>query len=236
MPLTMAAKLLERDAEVLAAVGRFRMLTRQQVKRWFFPYVSEPVVTRFLQRTSTSGHLGVERLGGNGIQVLWLTRKGRDALVARGVPAADLFHATGPAAAKDLQHTVAIGDVAVWLSLRTPPPDELLPAWAVARLFGGRLVVVPDLLALWRPSESRQASALAIEVDLGTEPLGSIFIPKVHALAVHLRTWMPDAFMTILVLVPSARRLNSVRVLLGDLTSRVAVEVLDSVKTDVKSS
>nr|MDQ3281310.1 hypothetical protein [Acidobacteriota bacterium] len=74
----MASKLLPRDADVLAAIGRFRMLTRPQLKRWFFHDVSEPVVTRFFQRSMSSGYLGVERLGGNGIQVAWLTRKGRD--------------------------------------------------------------------------------------------------------------------------------------------------------------
>jgi hypothetical protein len=232
----MVTKLLPRDAEVLAAIGRFRMLTRQQVKRWLFHDVSEPVVTRFFQRSMVSGYLGVERLGGNGIQVAWLTRKGRDALVRSGVPGMDLFAATGPAAAKDFEHTVATGDVAVWLARRTPAPDELLPSWMVARLFGGRLAVVPDLLALWQPVGSGPAGALAVEVDLATEPLGSVFLPKLRALERNLQAWMPDALMRILVLVPSARRQDSLRAMLGESGERVTVEVLGGVKSDVKSS
>ena len=187
--VAMTSTLLARDAEVLAAIGRFRMLTRQQVKRWFFSDVSEPVVTRFLHRTNPSGYLGLQRLNGNGIQVVWLTRKGRDALVLRGVSGADLFPASGPAAAKDFEHTVAIGDVAVWLALRRPSPDELLPASALARHFGGRLSVIPDLLALWRPKDGvTPPAALAVEVDLGTEPLGSVLAPKLRELVRVLDT------------------------------------------------
>jgi len=172
------AKLSARDLEVLTAIGRFRMLTRPQVKRWFFDSVSEPVVTRFIERGSRGGHLGVERLHGNGMQVLWLTRKGRDALVAQGIPAADLFPATGPAAAKDFEHTLEIGNAAVWLMKRSPAPDELLPAWALQRYFSGRLTAIPDLLVLWR----NPAAALAVEVDLGTEPVTTVLLPKLALL------------------------------------------------------
>ena len=222
--LTMPTKLLPRDAEVLAAIGRFRMLTRPQVKRWFFREVSEPVVTRFIQRVRKSGYVGIERLGGNGMQVLWLTRKGRDALVARGVPAADLFPATGPAAAKDFDHTVAIGDVAAWLALRSPAPDEILPGWMVARLFGGRLTVVPDLLALWKSTDIAPTAVLAVEVDLATEPLASILVPKLRGLVTTLGAWMPTAIVKVFVLVPTARRQQSLQAMLGEL-DQVVVEV-----------
>jgi hypothetical protein len=234
--MSRAPRLTLRDREILAAVGRFRMLTRGQVKRWFFHDVSEPVVTRFFQRSMISGYLGVERLGGNGIQVAWLTRKGRDALVRDGVPGADLFAATGPAAAKDFEHTRAIGDVAVWLAARTAAPDELLPSWMIARLFGGRLPIVPDLLALWRATGPESAAALAVEVDLATEPLRSVFLPKLRALEWNLKAWMPDALATILVLVPSAQRQQSLRMMLGESSERIGVEVLAGVNSDVKSS
>jgi hypothetical protein len=203
------------------------MLTRPQVKRWFFGSVSEPVVTRFLQRTQHSGHLGVARLGGNGLQVLWLTRKGRDALVARGTSTADLFPGTGPAAAKDFDHTVAIGEAAIWLALRTPAPDELLPAWALARFFGGSLAAIPDVLALWSPKGDVRSTvaALAVEVDLGTEPLGSVLVPKLGALQAVLDVWMPGVLPTILVLVPGIRRRDALRSMLGDVARRAAVEV-----------
>jgi hypothetical protein len=207
----MVMKIPERDLRVLAAIGRFRMLTRPQVKRWFFADVSEPVVTRFLKRVEAAGFLGVERVGGNGMQLMWLTRKGRDVLVARGIPAADLFSATGPAAPKDFAHTVAIGDAAAWLARRDPPPDELLPAWAIQRYFSGKLGVIPDILALWRPTAGMPAAALAVEVDLGTEPLESVFLPKLRELGATLNAWLPDAANRVLVLVPTRRRAESLR-------------------------
>ena len=230
----MATKLSARDLEVLTAIGRFRMLTRPQVKRWFFENVSEPVVTRFIERGKREGLLGVERQHGNGMQILWLTRRGQDVLVANGVPAADLFPATGPAAAKDFSHTAEIGNAAVWLTKRTPSPDELLPAWALQRYFGSRLAAVPDLLALWRAP----AAALAVEVDLGTEPLATVLLPKLSIMRRSLGAWTPIELTTILVLVPSPRRREGVIAGLGETGVKVAVDLLASacVNSGVKSS
>jgi hypothetical protein len=229
------SKLSPRDLEVLTAIGRFRMLTRPQVKRWFFEDVSEPVVTRFLERSVREGRLGVERLHGNGMQILWLTRRGRDVLVGSGVAAADLFPATGPAAAKDFAHTAEIGNTAVWLMKRTPAPDELLPAWALQRYFGGRLAAIPDLLVLWRKPEA----ALAVEVDLGTEPVASVLLPKLSLLGRALRESLPGEATTILVLVPSERRREAVINGLDGMTVPVIVDVLGrlaGVNSSVKSS
>src|SRR5512143_1382158 len=100
----MPRRLPARDLELLRIVGRFRMLSRAQVKRWLFAGLSDPIVTRCIDRLASRGYLGVERLHGNGIQVLWLLREGRDLLIDTGTPAADLFVATGPAAAKDFEH------------------------------------------------------------------------------------------------------------------------------------
>jgi len=201
------------------------MLTRPQVKRWFFADVSEPVVTRFVERATAAGWLGVERLGGNGMQVFWLTKKGVEILVAEGVAAADLFPANGPAAAKDFDHTAAIGDAAVWLATRAPAPDELLPAWTLERIFGGRLAAIPDLLALWKDAKA----VLAVEVDLGTEPIQSVFLPKLGKLCGVLDRWFGGMRATVLVLVPGKRRMASLQASLGELASRVAVEVTTDV-------
>jgi hypothetical protein len=221
-PLPLKPKLLARDREVLLAIGRFRMLTRPQVRRWFFRDVSEPVVTRFVERTTAAGWLGVERLGGNGMQVFWLTKKGAEALVADGAGAADLFPASGPAAAKDFDHTSAIGEAAVWLASRSAAPDELLPAWALERLFAGKLTAIPDLLALWKGARV----ALAVEVDLGTEPVTSVLLPKLRELCNVLDRWFPANRATVVVLVPGGRRKAWLAAWLGDLTGRLAVETM----------
>lgn len=216
-----------RDLEVLAAVGRFRMLTRPQLKRWFFSEVSEPIVSRFMARMAERGWLGVERLQGNGVQVAWLTRKGEAVLLGAGLSEADLFPATGPAAAKDFTHTVEIGNAAVWLSRRSPKPDDLLPAWHLQRLFGGRLAAIPDLLALWRPGDDTCGAALAVEIDLGTEPVVSVLLPKTEALGRVLTEWLGAGPAATLILVPGVRRRDSVRKALSVASIAAVVETLE---------
>ncbi|HYH05740.1 MAG TPA: replication-relaxation family protein [Thermoanaerobaculia bacterium] len=205
-------RILPRDIEAYVLAGRFRMLTRQQLKRWLFADVTETMVTRFFDRSTERGYLGVERLHGNGMQVCWLTKKGRDFLVDGGhAVTADLFPASGPVAAKDFEHTVEIVNAALAMRRRAPAPDELLPAWAVQRLFKGKLTVWPDLLCLWKPRDGDPGSALAIEVDLGGEPVKTVLVPKTLQLIAFLRDWIDGAPAAILLLTATARRRDSLR-------------------------
>jgi hypothetical protein len=222
-------RVLVRDTEAFALVGRFRMLTRQQLKAWLFAGVSETMVTRFLDRSAERGYLGVVRLQGNGIQVCWLTKKGCDFLVDGGhAPAPDLFPASGPVPSKDFQHTVEIVNAAVAMHGRDRPPDELLPAWSVQRLFAGKLPVWPDLLCLWRPKDNDPGAALAIEVDLGGEPVKTVLAPKTLELIAFLRGWTAGGPSAILLLTATARRRDSIRGALEPIAGDfpLAVEVL----------
>lgn len=226
-------RILPRDIEAYILIGRFRMLTRQQLKCWLFPEVSETMVTRFFDRATARGCLGVERLHGNGIQVCWLTKKGRDFLVDGGYAAtSDLFPASGPVPAKDFAHTVKIVNAALAMHRRTP--DELLPAWAVQRLFAGMLSVWPDLLCLWKPRGDNPGSALAIEVDLGGEPVKTVLVPKTLELIGFLSDWMAGAPAAILLLTATQRRRDSLREALaaavGDFP--LAVEMLTVLDAD----
>ncbi|HVF39328.1 MAG TPA: replication-relaxation family protein, partial [Gemmatimonadaceae bacterium] len=203
-------RILPRDIEAFALVGRFRMLTRQQLKGWLFADVSETIVTRFFDRATERCYLGVERLHGNGIQVCWLTKKGRDFLVEGGyAPAADLFPAIGPVPAKDFAHTVEIVNAALAMRRRTPAPDELLPAWMVQRMFAGKLTVWPDLLCLWKPHASDPGAALAIEVDLGGEPVKTVVVPKTLELIAFLDASASRGVAAILLLTCTPRRRDS---------------------------
>lgn len=230
MPTTQKKhRILPRDIEAYILAGRFRMLTRQQLKRWLFADVTEAMVTRFFDRSTERRYLGVERLQGNGIQVCWLTKKGRDFLIDGGHAAAtDLFPASGPVPAKDFEHTSEIVNVALAMRGRAPAPDELLPAWAVQRLFEGKLTVWPDLLCLWKPTQETPGSALAIEVDLGGEPVKTVLVPKTLELIGFLRAWIGDAPAAALLLTATARRRDSLRAALdpavGDFP--LAVETL----------
>lgn len=210
MPTMKNHRLLPRDIAAYALIGGFRMLTRQQLKGWLFDGVSETMVTRFFERATERGYLGVERLQGNGIQVCWLTKKGCDFLVDGGhASASDLFPASGRVPAKDFAHTVEIGNAALAMYRRTPPPDELLPAWAIQRLFAGKLPVWPDLLCLWKPRGDDPGSALAIEVDLGGEPVKTVLVPKTLELVGFLRNWTAGAPAAILLLTATRRRRDS---------------------------
>ena len=201
-------RLLPRDIEAYVLAGRFRMLTRQQLKHWLFADVTEAMVTRFFDRSTERGYLGVERLQGNGIQVCWLTKKGRDFLVDGGHAAAtDLFPATGPVPAKDFGHTVEIVNAALAMRRRTPAPDELLPAWMVQRLFA---------------------------VDLGGEPVKTVLVPKTLELIGFLTGWTVGAPAAILLLTATTRRRDSLREALvpavGDFP--LAVETLAALSGD----
>lgn len=228
MPLPKKHRILPRDIEAYALVGRFRMMTRQQLKSWLFADVSETIVTRFFDRATERGYLGVERLHGNGIQVCWLTKNGRDFLVDGGyAPAVDLFPASGPVPAKDFAHTMEIVNVALAMHRRTPAPDELLPSWAVQRLFAGKLPVWPDLLCLWKPTNDDFGAALAIEVDLGGEPVKTVVVPKTLALIGFLDKWVRGAPAAIALLTVTPRRRDSLRDALTPAIGRfpLAVEV-----------
>jgi hypothetical protein len=234
----MAPRLSLRDLAILRAVGRFRMLTRDQVTRWFLSGISEPTVSRLIARLAERGWLGVERLHQNGIQVLWLTKKGSGLLLDHGEPGTDLFPATGPAAAKDFAHTVEIGNAAVWLTGKIPTPDEILPAWHLQRLFGGSLAAIPDLLALWRRRDDSAGAALALEIDLGNEPIASVLVPKLVELERTLDSWMPGDLAAILVLVPTGRRVESLRRAIGEssLTKTSTLALREVLTPAAKSS
>jgi hypothetical protein len=223
-------RILPRDIEAYVLVGRFRMLTRQQLKAWLFAEVSETMVTRFFDRSTERGYLGVERLQGNGIQVCWLTKKGRAFLVDGGHAAtSDLFPAGGGVPAKDFVHTVEIVNAALAMRRRTPAPDEMLPAWAVQRLFAGKLMVWPDLLCLWKP-DGDAGSALAIEVDLGGEPVRAILVSKTLELIGFLTRWTAGAPAAILLLTATARRRDSLRQALAPAVGHfpLVIEMLDA--------
>jgi len=223
----MASRLLPRDLAALTTIGVFRMLTRSQLQAWHFEAVSETVVRRFIDRMVERGYLGAERINRNGVQVVWLTQAGADLLVDHaGVSRADLFSARGPAAAKDFDHTTAIIDAALAIERRGFRSDLILPAWALQRAQGGRAEVFPDLLCLMRPSATEPGAALAVEVDLGGEPIGSVLVPKTEKLAAFLATYGGSA-LAILLLTSGSRRRATVEQALRKASIAVSISVVE---------
>jgi Replication-relaxation len=217
----MRRDLPQRDAELLRVVGTFRMMTRSQVKAWFFRERADPIVTRVIKRLTVCGYLRVFRQNGNGIQVVWLTNAGAEYLQHHGVPRADLFAAKGPVTRKDFDHTVAIVDVASWFAAREPAPDELLPAWQIQRAFAGSSDALPDLLVVWR-QDGRHA-VVVVEVDLGTEPVRSVLQHKFERLHQFAVRYFPQGDVAVAIFTTSEKRADSIRNMLA--AARLASDV-----------
>ncbi|HXI12109.1 MAG TPA: replication-relaxation family protein [Thermoanaerobaculia bacterium] len=240
---TSRTRRLPRDLDGLAAVARFRMLTRTQLHLWKFAGVSDTVVRRFIERMLERGWLGAERLNKNGAQVLWCTSAGRDALVEEGSGTeTEFFPGRGPVAAKDMAHTSAIADVAVRLSELGRAGDRMMPAWLLQRQLAGRTEVVPDLLCLSRATDQHRGTVLAVEVDLGGEPIASVLVPKTAKLVAFLQTYAGSTIGVLLLTVGERRRATvreSVRaarlplpVVVEDLRDFTHVESVRSSRSD----
>jgi len=221
-----AGTTLPRDRAALALIARFRTMTRAQIHGFAFAGRAENVVKRFVDRMVAHGFLGGERLHKSGAQLLWCTPAGRDHLVEMGTGAADAFFpARGPVAAKDLAHTLAIVDAALSCVRRGEAGDEILPAWMLQRVFGGKLSAIPDLLCLTRPRAGGRGTVLAVEVDLGGEGVRSVLLPKLTELARALPTITPASAAAILVLTSSARRRDALLRGLATAPLRLVVAV-----------
>jgi hypothetical protein len=152
------------------------------------------MVTRFVERYTSRGYVGASRLAGNGMQLFWLTESGREFLVRKGATRADdLFPARGPVSLKDLHHTLAVVSVGLALSRRFPQARMIRPSWAVQRAFDGKLEAIPDVLCV---CDSPQF-VVAVEVDLGTEPL-ELFATKCQRLAALLADYGSAVIITVL--------------------------------------
>jgi len=216
--------LLPRDADALTRIGRFRMLTRSQLHRWHFPTVSDTVVRRFVDRMTERGYLGAERLNGNGMQVLWLTSKGADFLPDKtGIDRDDLFPARGPVPPKDFAHTAAIIDAAIAVKQRGLAPDVLLPAWALQRVFAGRIDSVPDLLCLTLSSATRAGVVLAVEVDLGNEPIRSMIVPKARRVVLDVLAPYRGSTVALLLLTRGKRRRDAITAAVAGISTSVPI-------------
>jgi hypothetical protein len=173
------------------------------------------------------GWLGTERLNKNGVRVVWCTGAGRDVLIAHGIATADeLFPARGPVPVKDMAHTGAIVDVAIRLTELGRAGDRMLPAWALQRLLGGRLQAIPDLLCLTGVTASNRGAALAVEVDLASEPIGSCLVPKTAALVSFLAPYAGSP-TAILLLTVGERRQRAVEQALERAVLRLSIVVED---------
>ena len=216
----------ERDAAALRFIGKGYEVAQYQLHEAVFPGRSPTVVSRFVRRWERKGLLISERLHGFGMNRLRLTRSGKETLLLRGGEReAELFVPRKPVALKDLAHTLWINDARVVLGSFFPRAT-ILPAWALGRI-QPTPPVVPDVLALVRTKRLRPGLALAVEIDLGGEPLTRVFLPKLKALRAFL-SGIPETHSAVVVLTSgSGRRANLVAALHDENDATpTAVEVL----------
>jgi hypothetical protein len=173
-----------RDLRALAFIGEGYEVAQYHLQEAVFADLSPTVASRFVCRVIERRLVAGERLHNVGMNRLRLTDSGRELLVSFGHRAEHLFAPRRPVALKDLAHTLRINDLRVILGSRKQPPSELFPAWMLQRLHSAD--VVPDLLAVWRARASVPRSVLACEVDLNTENLARVFLPKLKCLAESL--------------------------------------------------
>jgi hypothetical protein len=167
----------------LRFIGEGYEVAQYQLHEAIFVGLSETVVSRFVKRWSDRGALAIDRLHGICMNRLRLTRSGAEILIANGNAEKDeLFTPRKAVALKDLQHTLFINDVRVALLTCGVPLDLLLPAWALQRRLTPAPRALPDVLALRRSGSDSPGLLLLVEVDLATEGLAGVFLPKLGLL------------------------------------------------------
>lgn len=168
------AKLTERDALVLEAVGRFRIARTRDLLAVAFADVHPMTASMRLRRLFDSGYLDV-RAGDRAEQSIYaLGPGGRRWATEQGL-------AVGRVPRGTAAHHLAI--VRAWAGIAGAVQrsggvalDVVRPDWELRAEFGGQsLRIVPDMFVLLHVTSNDgrdEHVALAVEVDLGTEPLG----------------------------------------------------------------
>ena len=205
-------RILPRDLAALALIGKWKCIARYHLKAWIFSEVSDTMASRFVERMTDRGYLGAKRLNGIGTQLLWLTPAGRDFLCEYGTHAEMLFPARSAVSLKDLDHTLAIVSAGFALTQRFPAADAILPAWAVQRAFGGRIDAIPDVLLVSRADQV----LLAVEIDVGGEPLNALATKLAEVADRLLAKWSANARAGIIVLTSGERRAMNIIAAVAD--------------------
>jgi len=216
-------ELPDRDYEALAYIMEGYQETQSNVDEAIFRCTSKTPASRAIKRLAAAGFIVVDRWNGVGVNFLRGTSRGRNALVARGVDSSRLFVPQRPVAAKDLRHHMWINDCR--LALRQRGIDAS-PCWMLRRKLAElRPLAIPDLLAFPPAATGGVAGLLAVEVDMGTEPL-KVFVPKLAVLRDMVVQWSGAQPAVVLVLTVGPRRILAMEKAVAEHADRVGVVVL----------
>ena len=223
--------LTDRDISALAFIGCSQEAAQYQVHEAVFPGLGEAVVSRRIRKLAARGLLAIERWNKVGINRLRLRTAGCDAVLARkGARDDELFVLRAPLAQSAVAHHLWIVDCRIIMEQLASPPTSVQPAWALERRWNPRPASIPDLLAIWRPSLSSPGQMLAIEIDIGTEPIRRVLIPRLAALSETLLPFSGGAPVFVSVLTKGWRRVTTITaaVQAASLPLPVVVDALPS--------
>jgi hypothetical protein len=216
-------RVLPRDLAAGIWIGKGYEVAQYQLHEAVFPGRSAVVVSRFVRRWKERGLLAVERWNRIGMNRLRLTSKGRDQILLSGLATPEeLFVPKRPVAPKDLAHRLWVNDLRVVLGGLPRKPDSILPHWAIERQFVPRWPAIPDLLSIYR---GNLGLTLAVEVDLGGEPVGSVFVPKLRLLQEVLRDTSKGGRAAILILTSSDRRQSGIHAAVDSFSGSIPIGV-----------
>jgi len=193
-----------RSIEVLLFIAEGGEVMQPQIHERFFCGRSEAVVSRAIRKLAEHDLLSIDRWNSVGVNRLRITTSGRDLLLAAGVPEHVIFTLRKPVAPAHVGHTAWINDLRVIVARSGRAPAFALPAWSLQRLVRPLPPTIPDLLVHFG-GDDKPSLTLAFEVDLGSERLRRVFVPKLVRLQEVLRSWSGDA-TAIIVLTSGVRR------------------------------
>jgi hypothetical protein len=229
------ADLPARDYEVLCYVMEGYQESQGNVDLALFPGHSKTPVSRSVHRLAAAGYLIVERWNRIGVNLLRGTPRGRTRLIERGIDASRLFVPEKPVAAKDLAHHTWINEAR--LALQQHGLADVLPCWALRRRMAAiHPPAIPDLLAFQTTAAGSTVGILAVEIDLGSEPLKNVFFPKLDLLREMLMTQAAGQAAAILVLTVGPRRILAMEAGIADRPHAVPIVVLPLPKAAGRAS
>lgn len=170
-------RLQPRDVELLHALARLRIARTDDLAGFCFAGVRRDTVAERLRKLFDAGYLNVSAPERSVPNLYSLGPRGRKLVAESG-------EEVSPVPRGSLEHHLGI--VRTWVGLSSCPVRDVSlelarPDWEIRAEFGDRgLPLVPDLFAVLAFSGTNVA--LAVEVDLGTEPL-HVLLAKVRAYA-----------------------------------------------------
>lgn len=197
----------DRDYDALGFIGAWYQVAQYQLEAAIFPGRSPTIASRCVRRLVRARYIEVERWNRVGLNLMRLTSRGRMALLDRGVEDDRIFVPERAVAVKDLAHHLWIVDAGQVLCA-LPIEIDAAPCWTLRRrLAAMRPPAIPDLLALRGDERGITNAVIAVEVDLGSERLKKVFVPKLGVLRDLVGSWAGTQAAAIIVLTVGPRRI-----------------------------